>query len=116
MRKLVWILVLGLVVGCAGVVKSPDQMTSKEKATYVMSLYNNAYENYNIQFSAATRPFSQEMTTYFQGYKKVMENAWPVISLYSSIAQTNGTPSQDQEQMILKMIYQFQAILMKGAK
>ena len=117
MKKLLsLLLIIGLLAGCAGLAKTPDQMTSKERATYVMTLYNNAYTNYNAQYSATPRPFSKEMAIYFQGYKRVMESAWPIISVYASVAQTNGTPTQEQEQAIISLIYQLQSILIKEGK
>ena len=119
MRKLkilTLILAVAFLASCAGQnIKTPDQMTSKERATFVLGLYNNAYSNYNIQFAATKRPFNKEMAGYFQGYKSVMESAWPVISTYAAVAQSGGTPTVEQEQMIIALIYQFQTILMKEA-
>ena len=97
---------------CQQQIKTPDQMTPKERGVFVLTLYNNAYANYNTQFAATPQPMSASAKEYFQGYKKVMETSWPVISAYSSIVQIGATPTPAQEQEIIKLIYQLQAILM----
>lgn len=113
MKKILMLIaVAALVVGCAGQqVKTPDQMTAKERGAFTLTLYNNAFANYNAQFAATPKPMAADMVNYFQGYKKVMEAAWPVISAYVSLVNVGGTPTPDQEAQIVQLIYQLQAIL-----
>jgi hypothetical protein len=112
-KALSLIICIMLLAGCAGMnVKTPDQMTAKERGTFTLTLYNNAYSNYNAQFAATPKPMSKEMTDYFRGYKQVMESAWPVISAYTAIVKVNGAPTMEQEQQIINIIYQLQAVLL----
>ena len=99
---------------CQQNIKSPDQMTPKERGVLILTLYNNAFANYNAQFAVTPKPMSNELKDYFQSYKKVMEVAWPVISTYTSIVNIGGTPTPEQEEQILKLIYQLQSMLMQG--
>ena len=96
---------------CQQNVKTPDQMTAKERGAFTLMLYNNAFANYNAQFAATPKPMAADMANYFQGYKKVMEASWPVISAYVSLVNMGGTPTPDQEAQIVQLIYQLQAIL-----
>ena len=99
-------------IGCAGQqVKTPDQMTAKERGAFTLMLYNNAFSNYNAQFAATPKPMAADMVSYFQGYKKVMEASWPVISAYVSLVNIGGTPTPEQEAQTIQLIYQLQAIL-----
>lgn len=111
-RIVVMLAMVALVVGCAGQqVKTPDQMTAKERGAFTLTLYNNAFSNYNAQFAATPKPMAADMVNYFQGYKKVMEASWPVISAYVSLVNVGGTPTPEQEAQVIQLIYQLQAIL-----
>jgi hypothetical protein len=99
---------------CQQTLKTPDQMSPKERATFALTLYNNAFANYNAQFVVTPKPMSDEIKNYFQAYKKVMEAAWPIVSTYSALVNVGGTPTPEQEQQILKLIYQLQSMLMGG--
>jgi hypothetical protein len=111
-RIAIFITIAVFVVGCSGIqIKTPDQMTAKERGAFTMMLYNNAFSNYNAQFAATPKPMGADMVNYFQGYKKVMEASWPVISAYISLVNIGGTPTAEQEAQIVQLIYQLQAIL-----
>jgi hypothetical protein len=97
--------------------KSPVDMTPQEKAAFVLTLYNNAYDNYKAQFAATLQPMSDATKDYFRSYKQVLVTAEPVIDLYVSTVKAGGMPTAEQEQAILKLIYDFQAMVLakKGA-
>ena len=119
MRRLtvLFIMCVLLVVGCNGMqVTTPDKMTAKERGVLALSLYNNAFNNYNIQFAATPQPMTQASKDYFKAYKKVMELAWPTISAYTSIVNIGSTPTPEQEAELIKFIYQLQAMLMQGVQ
>ena len=97
---------------CQQNVKTPDQMTPKERGAFVLTLYNNAFANYNTQFATTPKPMSSSTAEYFRAYKKVMEATWPPISAYAAIVNIGGTPTPEQEQEIIKLIYQLQTMLM----
>ena len=114
-QAIILLISLALLAGCAGQqIKTPDQMTPKERGALALTLYNNAFANYNAQFAATPKPMSAEMKNYFQGYKAAMEVAWPTISAYTAIVGVGGVPSAEQEQQIINLIYQLQAMLAKG--
>jgi hypothetical protein len=89
-------------------------MLPKEKAVLAMSMYNNAYNNYIRQFKDTAVPFSPEMVEYFNVYKNVLKNAWPIISAYDSIVSINTYPSPEMDRQILDVIYQLESMV-KGA-
>lgn len=76
-----------------------------------MMLYNNAWDNYQAQFAATPQPMSAKMKNYFQAYKEVMVTAEPVVRLYDSTVSAGGLPTAEQEQALITLIYQLQAML-----
>lgn len=115
-RVLVVFILAVFVMGaqCQQQILTPDQMTPKQRATFAMNLYSNAYDNYLAQFAATPQPITGVTKEYFQSYKKMMEVAHPIVTLYSQTVTVGGTPTADQEQALLTLIYQMQALLMKG--
>lgn len=101
---------------CGGDVKTPEKMTAKERGVLATSLYNNAFQNYQLQFEATPKPMDAAMRDYFQSYKKAMEGVYPVIATYNSIAQIGAAPTPEQEAQIIRAIYQLQAMLLSGGK
>lgn len=97
--------------------KSPVDMTPQEKAAFVLTLYNNAYDNYKAQFAATLQPMNAASKDYFGSYKQVLVTSEPLIDLYVSTVKAGGMPTAEQEQAILKLIYDFQAMVLakKGA-
>lgn len=118
MAALLTVIIAICMIGCAGSgnIKTPDQMTPVERATLVLTLYNNAYTNYLAQYNAAAKPLTPDMQTYFRGYKEGMTIAWPTISAYVSTVQVGGTPTPEQEAQIIGLIYKLQGFLTKGGK
>ena len=114
-RAIVVLAILALMIGCANQsVMTPDQMTPKQRATFSMNLYSNAYDNYLAQFAATPKPITGDQKKYFDAYKQFMVYAEPIVTAYSQLTVTGGTPTPEQEQQILNLIYQLQAMLMKG--
>lgn len=97
---------------CQNNIKTPDQMTPKERGVLALTLYNNAFANYNAQFMATPKPLNSVEQDYFKAYKGMMEVAWPVISAYTAVVNVGGVPTPEQEQQIILLIYKLQAILM----
>jgi hypothetical protein len=101
--------------GCAGMsgVKTPDQMTSTERAAMALMLYNNAYSNYLIQYESAPKPLTVDHQKYFKGYKEGLVTVYPMIYTYITIIQSGTTPTVDQEKAIISLIYQLQTMMLK---
>lgn len=116
------IVVLGSILsGCGGMqIKNPADMTNQERALVAKSLYDRSWESYQVQFKAAPRDvngqMSVDMKNYFQAWKKLMENAWPTIDVFCKVVEVGNDPSVDQEQQIIKLIYQLQTMLMQRVK
>ena len=107
--------ILALAIGCASQqVLTPDQMTPKQRATFSMNLYSNAYDNYLAQFAATPKPVTGDQKKYFDSFKAFMLYAEPIVTAYSQLTVVGGVPTPEQEQQILNLIYQLQAMLMKG--
>lgn len=110
----VMLIVLVALTGCTmgqQNLKSPADMSPKERAVFSMMLYNNAWDNYQAQFAATPQPMSAKMKNYFQAYKEVMVTAEPVVRLYDSTVSAGGLPTAEQEQALITLIYQLQAML-----
>jgi hypothetical protein len=91
-------------------------MTPKQRASFAMNLYSNAYDNYLAQFAATPTPITGDQQKYFQAYKSFMLWAEPIVTIYSQVTAAGGTPTPEQERQILNLIYQLQAMLLKGGK
>jgi hypothetical protein len=109
------LVLIALVAGCTlnSQLQTPAEMSPKGRAALAMTLYNNAWDNYQAQFAATPQPMSKDMVNYFQGYKAVMVTAEPMVRLYDSTVAAGGLPTPEQEQAIISMIYQLQAMLVK---
>ena len=111
---IVMLTVMFALTGCMGQnLVTPDQMSPQARAAFVLQLYNNADSNYRAQFSATPAPMSEGMKQYFRTYKQVLENSSPMINLYVTTVKSNGLPTPEQEQAILSIIYELQAMLVK---
>lgn len=97
-----------------GGVLSPTEMTPKQRAVFAMTLYNNAWDGYQAQFAATPQPITGATKEYFQAYKTMMAAVYPAILVYDQTVQAGATPTPDQEQALITIIYQLQAILIKG--
>jgi hypothetical protein len=115
LKLTVVLMLIGFIAGasCQQNVVTPDQMTPKGKAAFVLQLYNNADSNYRAQFAATPKPISADMKEYFRTYKTVLENSSPFIDLYVTTVNGNGTPTPAQEQQLLTIIYKLQTLLIK---
>lgn len=112
------VLIAFIVAGCSGcagtgAMKTPDQMSSMERAAMVLMLYNNAYSNYIIQYDATTKPLTPDQQKYFKGYKDSLTTIYPVIYTYITVVQSGSAPTADQEKQILTLIYQIQNMMLK---
>lgn len=108
-------LIAFIVAGCAGTggVKTPDQMSSMERAAFALMLYNNAYSNYLLQYDATPKPLTADQQKFFKGYKDGLVAVYPIIYTYITIIQSGTVPTVDQEKQIIALIYQLQTMMLK---
>jgi len=115
MKLVVPLMCILILIGCASQqVLTPDKMAPKQRATFAMNLYSNAYDNYLAQFAATPKPVTGDQKQYFDAYKKFMVYSEPIVTAYSQLTVVGGVPTPEQEQQLLNLIYQLQAMLMKG--
>jgi len=116
MKLLSRIAVVMLLAGCVanGELKGPAEMQPRERAAFVLMLYNNADTNYRVQFEETSKPLSEDMKTYFRKYKSTLEGAAPVIRLYVDTVTLGAKPSPEAEENMVRLIYKLQALLSGG--
>ena len=105
-----------LLIGCVANVelKGPAEMQPRERAAFVLMLYNNADTNYRVQFEETVRPLSEDMKTYFREYKSTLETAAPAIRLYVDTVTLGAKPPTELDEDMIRLIYKLQAILSGG--
>jgi hypothetical protein len=101
-----------VLVSCATLgLKSITEMTPEERGLFAMTLYTNAWDDYNLQYGGAEKPLSKQMESYFKSYKEVITTVRPIIDDYRKIVASGGTPLETQERELLLAIYSLQTVL-----
>lgn len=96
------ILVLFL-VACAGQdVKPVSEMTPKEKATWMLSMYNKQYDDYLVV--AAKPDLTEAQKEVLRKKKKIMQEVYPLIELYSSYVEAGSVPTKETEAQIINYL------------
>ena len=116
MRAVSRVALVLLLVGCVanGELKNPGDMQPKEKAAFVLMLYNNADTNYRAQFESTALPMSESTKAYFRAYKRMLEGAAPVVRLYVDTVIMGARPTMEQEEEMIRLIYSLQTTLSGG--
>lgn len=99
--------------------KTYTDMSSTEKATWMLSFYNSQYADYMIKNGytrldtnsewVKTREvnLSEEEKEFLRKKKKILQEVYPLISLFSEQSQFGGTPSRETEEKILQLLNSF---------
>jgi hypothetical protein len=97
-------LALSLCAGCAWYeesVKALDEMSPREKATWMLALYNTKYEEY---VAAAAKPaLGDDERQVLRVKKDALTFAWPLIKAYVSYVEA-GAVDKDAEAACLEAI------------
>ena len=86
--------------GCA----TTQPLTAKQRATVILGVYNAEYnDTMAIMSSPTSTPAQRAM-----GAKKkvILTQIWPLLKIYTSIVDGGGTPDQQTEDQLMKLINQ----------
>jgi len=105
---LVFILALVMSFGCipqAGKgqgIKPLSEMTPKEKATWMMSVYNSQAEDYKAMVK---RPdLTNEHKAILRNKKAIAKKVWPLINTYRTYINAGAVPTREVEEEIIGLI------------
>jgi hypothetical protein len=101
------LLILALLSGCAALglgTKDFTSMSSKEKATFFMGIYNRQYNDYKTQVGLSTLTPEQKKVLVVR--KEILLKAYPLIAGYDLIAAGGQIPLQAQEDSIMSLLNQ----------
>lgn len=91
--------------GCPGVMgqtKSYADMGPQERATYVMSIYNDQYELYLRE--AKIPDMTEEKKEVLREKKKLMTELYPYIGMYAGYAEQGVFAPQDVEMALMEIM------------
>ena len=92
----------GCTIGDKQVGVSYKDMTPKERATYVMSIYNDQYELYMRE--AKIPDMSEEKKEVLREKKKLLTELYPYIGLYSEYAEQGVFAPADVEMAVMSVM------------
>lgn len=99
-----WLIVFGF-IACATLQeanKSFDQMTTKEKAIYIMSMYNKQYDDYLSLYQKGNHTIEEKkiLKTKYDLLKELN----PYVNLYITYADQNTIPTEEVEKRLIEII------------
>lgn len=83
-------------------IKTLAEMTSKEKATWMMGIYRSQDKDFRNQ--VARPDLTNEQKAILREKKKIMTQAWPLIKTYTSYVDSGAVPTREVEDQIIKLI------------
>ena len=106
-KFLIVILIFVFVAGCSamtggGDLKSWGEMSTKEKATFLMSVYNKQYDSYMQLYAKDNR--TEADNKYLRDKKVALEIVYPYIDTYAQYADTGTIPPATVEQAALEAV------------
>ena len=87
------------VMSCAHGIKTLDEMNPKEKAVWMLSVYNAQYEDY--KFQTARVDLNEDRKAVLRVKKQILTEVYPLISVYSGYAGSGIIPAVDLETAII---------------
>ena len=94
------LLSLMFVVSCAGNIKTLNEMNPKEKAVWMLSVYNAQYDDY--KFQASRVDLDNERKDVLRIKKQILTEVYPLIAVYAGYAGSGIIPAVDLETAIIK--------------
>ena len=83
-------------------IKPLSEMTPKEKATWMMSIYSSQAEDYKRMVK---RPdLTNEQKAILRNKKDVAKQVWPLINTYRTYVNSGAVPTREVEEQIFKLI------------
>ena len=99
------VVVMLLMIGCAGPqqpTQSFSDMTPKQKATWMMGVYNAQYDDYKLKVSLPN--LTNEEKSILRTKKDVLTQVYPLIQAYDMAQAGGGVPSATTERQITGML------------
>lgn len=80
--------------------KTLSEMSGKEKATWMLSVYNAQYADYKVQ--AARTDLDEAKKEILREKKKILTEVYPLIKIYVGLVDTGVLPDVDLETTIIQ--------------
>jgi len=106
-KLLIVFILLAFVCGCGamgvdGDLKSWGEMGSKEKATFLMSVYNKQYDAYMQLYAKEDR--TEADNQFLRDKKSALEAVYPYIDTYAQFAESGTIPPAAVEQAAIEAV------------
>jgi hypothetical protein len=93
-------------IGCSTIAgkdaKSFTDMTTKEKASFLMSVYNKQYDSYAQMWKQPDR--TEEMQKVLDAKYEWLKKLYPVVDAYAGYAESGVLPPASMEDLALSLI------------
>lgn len=90
--------------------KPLSEMTPKEKATWMMGIYNAQARDYKAM--VARPDLTNEQKEVLRKKKDVMTQVWPMINTYNAYVDSGAVVNKSTEDQIIKLINDLTAMVM----
>lgn len=114
-RKVKWLTIMFCVLfimSCVstqnGGTKSLSEMNPKERATWMMGIYNSQARDYKAM--VARPDLTNEQKDTLRKKKAVLSQVWPLIKTYTAYVDSGATPTKDVEDQIITLINDLTAL------
>lgn len=100
-----WFVILTF-IGCATMMEAQkpfNEMTPKEKAVYVMSMYNKQYDEYLALYKRGDH--TKEEKLILQKKYELLKELNPYIGVYLTYSETGEMPNDLVEQKLIDLIH-----------
>lgn len=109
-RKARWVFIFFVVLlaACAtSGLKSFDDMTHKERATWMMGVYNSQARDYKALVARSDLTNSQKEALRYR--KELLTQLWPLINTYTVYVDSGAVPTKEVEDAIIRIINEMSA-------
>lgn len=114
MWALTIICVMFLVACATNGVKSLDDMTHKERATWMMGVYNSQARDYKAMVARPDLADSQKEM--LRQKKALLTQLWPMVNTYTTYVDSGVVPTREVEDQIIKIINDLAALALPAAE
>lgn len=83
-------------------VKSISEMTPKEKATWMLSVYNKQFDD--TMAMAQRTDLTEQQKEIVRKKKKILVEVKPYIKTYTTFVDAGGVPAQETEDKIIELL------------
>jgi hypothetical protein len=109
-----WLVVFLGVMGCAGM-QAPQQsfedMTPKQKATWMMGVYNAQFDDYKLK--VALPNLTNDEKAVLRAKREILTQVYPLIQAYDMTQASGGTPTVTAERQVTSMLNQLEQLIIR---